>query len=378
MNVNCISTIQIKSYITALVRFFAAQNRDGSWGKSFSEKITLTAQAIQLMRSLNIVSSDKMYCKAVRWLEDNVSLGDEHWCTRLEIALKIGEFDKLINDGLIQSFITDLNYDLSHENEDDRIDLFWHVLPTLIALIPYESRLDFTIPHKEVVAKIKKFCYNFRDDCIVVKHHPNHTGLVAYYFSMLGENQEFSECKQLANAMTNWLIETRTESYDKGTYWLESKSITSYVIIDLLYCLPINEIEEYLPNIIKFLCPSKNGIIKGDKNTTYNTKLHSKSLYASVIVLRAISTIIGTLQNTSLQEIVNQINSNKSKFLIYKILNFLGKCKTKIPMIICGLITISGIVLYCFKLNDYASLCLSIGVAGALGLFFDWLRKNKE
>lgn len=117
LNAIYLSTLQKQNFVIALSRFFLYQNRDGSWGQgSIENKVTLTSQAIQLMHALRIGHDDKAFRKATRWMEDNIKKGNPHWATRLEIGLKIGEFEKLADDHHIDVFLSDLEVSLSSTN----------------------------------------------------------------------------------------------------------------------------------------------------------------------------------------------------------------------------------------------------------------------
>ncbi len=373
------------AFLTAALRIFAFQNSDGSWGKDKTEKTTLTAQMIQLMHALDFKKRNNRFLrgcfKAEKWMESNVKLGEgAHWCTRLEVGLLIGDYDELLAEGWIKQFVKVLNYDLEHGEKEDKINLFWHVLPTLMALLPHEHKLEEPLPHDRVIEKVMKLCETYDGKRIAVKHHPNHTGLVALYlFKLAKSNERFAKYEETAIAMANWLLENMTESDDDDISWLDSKSITSYVIIDLLQCLPLESLSRYITRIFSYLSPNENGIVPGDSTTTYKTKLHSGPIYATILVLRAYITLIkhaGAPED--LKDFYTYLVSNKSKFIKFKTQYLLEQSKTLLPWILCLIFSGAGVALYFFKQNEAASICLSTGVAAALGLFFDHLKRGEK
>ena len=97
-----LSPEQKQVYNSALATLLAYQNKDGSWGSSKEgkkedkeNKITNTSQMIQLMLSLNVKADEPIFTKAVKWIEDEIEIGDPHWATEVEIELKIGNFKQL-------------------------------------------------------------------------------------------------------------------------------------------------------------------------------------------------------------------------------------------------------------------------------------------
>lgn len=378
-----LSKEQVISYNKALQRVMAYQNRDGSWGKTEEEKVTLTAQTLQLMLSLGIKRSEPVFVKAARWIEDKVDKGSMHWVTRIEIGLKVGDFEKLLEEGWIKDFIDELNHDLNNPESEAHLNFFWHVIPTLIELEPHKKELEdkgIIIPYDQLIDRVISYCQVFNEECIVVQHQPNHTGLVAVWLNCIAVHHK--EAEKLRHAMIKWLVQTRLED-DKGVYWMDSKSVTSYVIIDLLKCLPQNEVDDYLSKAVKYLCPNNRGIVHGDKNTTYNTKLHAESLYATILVLRAIAEISNEMakisndvsEGSKLKDSYDIVKSKRHMFIYYKFTRFLSGSKRKIPIIISVLLLSGGIIAYCYKANEIGSLLVSTSVAAALGLFFDWLMK---
>lgn len=376
-----LSPQQKNIYSSALSTLLAYQNKDGSWGVSKEEKITITAQMIQLMLSLNVKLNEPVFVKASRWIEDNVNLGEPHWATKVEIELKIGNFQKLISDGAaFNAFFDALYHDINKPLEEEHIDLFWHVIPTLIELLPHLDELKqhgYTIPFEEINKRIEDQCYNFREDCIAVKRHPNHTGLIALYYSRLSKYAGFNEYKAKAEAMANWLIECKIEDAS-GSCWLNSKSITAYVLIDLLNSLDYAQIDPYISQITKFLLPSSKGIFKGDKNTTFNTKLHAESLYTTIVILRSIAELVKFSKSSSFDTLFDEVKNNKKSLFSNKAKRFFKNSKRKIPIVITAILTAIGIILYCCGLNEAGQIVVSTGVAGALGIFFDWILKPSD
>lgn len=377
-----LSTAQRQNYIVALTRVFSYQNRDGSWGRSLDGRVTYTSQAIQLMLALGINHSDPFIIKSTRWMEDHIQCGDPHWATRLEIGLKIGDFEKLVDDHHIDSFFADLEYDLNHPSEEARLDFFWHVIPTLLALHPYEEnyvrRNGKLIPHEKVIARAMGYCESFRDDCITVKNQPNHTGLIALYLSSISDKEGYSNYKKTSSAMVNWLLESRIES-SEGTNWLHGKGITSYVLMDLLG-LPIDssKLEAYIPKILKYLTPTTAGKVDGDIVTTFETKLHSESLYATMLVLRAMTEVLKRYRNSELNECLSEARYRyKKKSLFLKLSRFFYYHRTKFPVIISVLLCLGGGMLFAFGKDMVGSLVVSTGFASVIYVFFDWLNKAK-
>src|SRR5207248_1398645 len=106
-------------YAAGLAWFLAHQNRDGSWGARRPDRVTYTAQAVQLLRAAGFEVDDPRMRRAVRWLEDNVTPGDAHWYSRVEVGLLLGDAHRLADAGHLNAFLGDLQHDLAHPDEDD-------------------------------------------------------------------------------------------------------------------------------------------------------------------------------------------------------------------------------------------------------------------
>ena len=380
-NYTLLSVEQEHNYNLLLTRILASQNKNGSWGSREKDKVTLTSQAIQLMYVLGYNHENHAFKNATRWLEDHVQKGTSHWPTRLEVGLKIGEFEKLADDKYIDDFFNDLDYDLEHPTAHQRLDFFWHVLPTLIALYPYEARYTERtgkqVPHKKIVERVLQYAQTFSNNYTVVKNQANHTGLVALYLATISQEEAYQEYHEKYIAMINWLVSNIIET-EKGICWQHSKGITSYVLMDIMECCPKNmELARQLPKIIDYIAPDNNGIVKKDEITTFNTKLHGDSLYVSMLSLRAMATVLSKKYPDELNK-VKDINKNRlflKKFL-FKMEHWFSTQRKKIPIILSALITVGGLVAYIIGKIDEGTLILPIGVSCILNIVFDWLNKD--
>lgn len=376
-----LSAKQEHNYNLLLTRILAYQNRNGSWGSKEKDKVTLTSQAIQLMYALGYNHENHTFKKATRWLEDHIQKGSAHWPTRLEVGLKIGEFEKLADDEYINDFLNDLNFDLENPDAPQRLDFFWHVLPTLIALHPYESdyakRTGKHVPHDKIIKRIEGHSSIFADNYIVVKNQANHTGLVALYLATISQELAYEKYREKYEAMIEWLVANVIE-VDDGICWQNSKGITSYVLMDVIECCPENdEIFQKLPQIIDYIEPDDNGNIQKDKITTFDTKLHGDSLYVSMLSLRAMVTVLAKKYPEEYNKFRNY-NKNKFAFrnILFKLERFFSIHRKKIPSVLSVLITFAGGVAYCIGASVQGALILPIGLSCILASIFEWLRKE--
>ena len=389
-----LSPEQKQVYNSALATLLAYQNKDGSWGSSKEgkkedkeNKITNTSQMIQLMLSLNVKADEPIFTKAVKWIEDEIEIGDPHWATEVEIELKIGNFKQLFSDKRGRAFFEALEHDYGKSGDDPadlpnekHLDLFWHVIPTVIELLPYLDelkQLGYEIPFAAIDKHIEQFCRLYEGGCIAVNNHPNHTGLIALYYAKLSKCAGFEEYKAKSEAMARWLLECRIND-TTGTNWLNSKSITAYVLIDLLNSLDYAQISEHIDGIVRFLLPPSDGIFKGDKNTTFNTKVHAEWLYTTVLVLRAIAELMKVTGSTSFDTLFQEVKNNKKLIISKKTKRFLKNLRRSIPFSLSILITLAGVICYCFGSDEAGQIIVSTGVAGALGIFFDWILKPSD
>ena len=371
-----ISTEQTRNYLTALKKVFLLQSQKGSWGRGDIEnKVTYTSQAIQLMQTLGISHEEKSFKRAVRWLEDHVKNGEPHWPTRVEIGLKIGDFQKLNDDQYIDRFVDDLEYDLEHPEEVPRLDLFWDVIPTLIELHPHEKNYKRRIPHKKVVDRIIKDSEDF-GNTITVQFQANHTGLAALYLKTIKDEAEGKEYEEKSYKMIKWILANREENANKIS-WQRSRGITSYVLIDLLKCDMEGEIEKNIPKVVNYISPNTKGNVKKDNETTFGTKLHADPLYVSILVLRAMTEVLKMEDVSQLRDVQKEI-SNLSWFeaLCARVTRFVYYRKKKVPVVICFLLSVVGIIFYFYKHEFLASLFVTIGASCAATLFFQWLEKK--
>ncbi len=375
-----LSATQEHNYIAALTRVYLYQNRDGSWGRDAIEKVTWTSQAIQLMHALKLSHDDLIFKNAKRWMEDNVSFENSHWLTRVEVGLKIGDFEKLCEDGYIDKFISDLQYDLKNEVEEPRLDFFWHVIPTLIALIPYEDsyqkRTGNKVPHDKVIKRLEGFYQSHRDDYITIKHQTNHTGLVALYLFLLSEKSGNNKYKADSDKMIDWLLLNMCYS-DEGIYWQDSKSVTSYVLMDLLKCIPnSSELKQNIPKILQYLTPSSRGSVKRDKVTTFGTKLHADPLYITILVLRALVEVLRMDDENDLSRIREAAKSPSSiQKGVFKVTSFFSYHRKKFPGIMTFFLCLIGFIIIKGHM-DVGLFFFSIAIGGAIGPIYNWLLNN--
>ncbi len=372
-----LSTKHIFNYSAALKKVFLLQSSKGYWGRGKIEnKVTYTSQGIQLMQALGISHTDKSMKKSIRWLEDNIDNVKVHWSTLLEIGLKLEDFRKLASDKVIFRFLDDLEYDLSHPKEEARLDFFWDVIPTLIALYPYEKEYENkrgkAIPHEKVIKKIIDSSEEV-GGTLTVQFQANHTGLAALYIATITDKEWEPEYKaklyDYKTEMVEWLLATREEDANRIS-WQKGKGITSYVLIDLLGCdLEEEMLKKYIPKIIRYIIPDTRGNVKKDKTPTYDTKLHAEPLYVSMLVLRAMTEVLKMENRSEINEIRNKI-SHYSWFesLIAKLTRLFYYNKKKIPMIIYTLLCVFGGIIYifgdilCIQSKDFiASLLITMG-----------------
>lgn len=372
-----LSATQEHNYVAALTRIFASQNTDGSWGRKSEYKVTLTSQAIQLMYALNISHDDLPFKKATRWMQDHVHRGDPHWATRLEVGLKIGEFENLVNDDYISAFLNDLEYDLSYPNEEARLDFFWHVIPTLIALHPneesYVKRAGRSIPHDKVIECAMKYCRPYGDSYIAVLNQPNQTGLVALYLFTISNNTKYEKYRETVRSMINWLIMNYRDS-EEGVHWQNSRGITSYILIDLLRCAPDNtEVQQIVPKILKYLTPNSNGSVKKDKVTTFGTELHSEQVYLMILVLRAMTEAIIKEHPNEIRRYYYEARKPHVRAFFYRLSWRFSYHRNKIPIFICFILCIVGWFAY-KEQSDVGIMFLSTGLACILNILFDVIK----
>lgn len=380
-----LSTEQTSHFSVALKKIFLLQSSKGYWGRGKVEnKVTYTSQGIQLMQALGVSHDNNNFKKAIRWLEDNIGKVESHWSTRVEIGLKLRDFNKLATDDHINHFLDDLEYDLNHPQEEARLDLFWDVIPTLIAFHPYEKDYEDkrgkVIPHEKLIQRIIEISEDF-GGTITVQFQANHTGLVALYLATISDKDWAPEYRkklyEYRCKMVKWLLANREENASSIS-WQRGKGITSYVLIDLIGCgLEKEKIKKCIPKIIRFIVPDARGNVKKDKVTTYDTKLHAEPLYVSMLVLRAMTEVLKMDESGIIADIRNKA-SNYSWFeaLVAKFSRTFYYNKKKIPIIICVLLCIFGGISYIFNMEFLASLLITIGVSCLLTYLFQVFDKD--
>lgn len=368
-----VSDEQYKNYWVALKKLFLYQSGRGFWGRgNIDDRFTYTSQCVQLMQALGIDHNAKNFKKAVRWLEDNVDKLESHRATRIEIGLKIGDTKKLANDSCIDGFLDDLEYDMLHPKEKPRLDFFWEVIPILIAMHPYEQQFKRTIPHEKVIHYIEDNVENF-GDTITVQFQANFTGLVALYLATIQDNFEVSEYR---DKMVKWLFANREENASRVS-WQDGRGITSYVLLDLLGCnLEGDTLKKITPKILGFITPNSKGNVPKDNVKTFETKLHGESLYASILVLRAMTEVLKMENSSKLQNIDGITNHTWFEALRAKIIRFFYYNKKRMPLIICMVLCLIGGLCYFFKEDFLGNLFFTIGASSALTFLLQFFDKE--
>lgn len=298
--------LDFRAYTTSFAWLLAQQHRDGSWGPR-GTRVTHTAQMIQLLRVSGFRPDDPIFKKALRWLEDNVGPKSEHRWSRLEVALVTNNIhqDDVLSD--LSDFLTQLNDDLdTPSGEPEHLDFFWHVLPTLIALAPHEDYLLGKLAlggvrHPDVLSKLLTYTTSFRPDCKTVLHRANHTGLAALYLNVVTRHGRL-EATSHRDAFVNWLIESRVPE-GKKLHWHYSRGITAYVLMDLILlngAVPFDT-QSLVPPTMRYLQPGPQGYVVGDNLPTYDTSMHRRPLYATILSLRAAATVVSRVEPEALE-----------------------------------------------------------------------------
>lgn len=377
-----LNTRQEHIYGYALRNIVALQNRDGSWGNK-QEAVVLTAQAVQLMIALGYSLHTPNVQKALHWLDSNINKGDKHWTTLLEIGLKTERFNEFLREGDIQDFVDDLNKYFD-DPMSSSLDFYWDVLPTLIALFPYED--DYTkktnevIPHEKVINRINTECKDPDGIYMSIDYKPNNTGLVALYYMTIAKKRKFAGYKEKARAMIRWLIECRNiddnDELGSGINWLGSRSITSYILIDLHRCLDNNDpIRKYFKDIIRFITPKENGLCSYDRYTTYNSNIHANPLYITILSCRAMAEVLRTTSPKSFDGIIEKMEDRDFfKDLDYRWTYFKICNPGFMPYLICCAVVLIGIGIVGTDLNggvrfQIGLMIISAGVATALSVY---------
>jgi hypothetical protein len=231
--------------------------------------------------------------------------------SRVEVGLLLQDYSALARDKYIHSFMSDLTSDLEGlpGHSQGRMDFFWHGLPTLIALVPWERPLRDDhkvqpIPYEAVSEALRRLAIEYRNDCITVLQKPNHTGLAMVYLATVAGKDGQPDTFQRVEGMHNWIVESRVKD-DGLVYWSYSRGVTAYVLMDLLRaCDPLKRpVLDELRDILRFLFTDQHsdGALPGDRTRTFETSLHSESLYATILSLRAAAAALAKFEPATLQ-----------------------------------------------------------------------------
>ena len=372
-----LSQAEQQRFLQGVAWVVANQRRDGSWGRTKVEKITFTAHAIQLLQAMGYSrDTSTALRRAVGWLEAHVRPGEPHWYTRIEIGLRLGQGHELLNNGYLGTFIDELDYDLDHPDETDRLDFFWHVLPTLVAMrsSPTTEAL-LHVPHDRVIERLATFTTSFRDDCATVLHSPNHTGLAAMYCHCI--SSDVDAAATMAKSFVNWLLESKSSdsssrlaSNDTSLHWHYSRSITAYVLIDLLAVSASQLTDADIHSIVRYLLPNDHGQVLADAHLTFQTELHRTNFYSTVLSLRAIVAAQRSTRPDYLPELRTLVESTyRARPIPTRAATTISQHSHRIPVAASGAVTASGGVLLLFPSTAAAGAWIFFtGCGGLLGI----------
>jgi hypothetical protein len=366
--------------------FLARQHRNGSWG-SGNDKLTYTAQAIQVMHAAGFERDEKRVKKARRWLEDHANKQDKHRFSRLEVALLLGDLPRQESDSAaheLRDFLGALDSQLTNPAKLQIEDFFlWHALPTLIAMRPYEEELRKAglisdVPHDKVMGTLQSITTVFvGGGRRAVWGQPNHTGLAALYLHSIRDVKGLSpDPGELSNSMVEWLIEDRATGLDFG--WDHSHGITSYVLIDLVGVGADEhpDIRGELPEIVQFLAPS-SGPLPGDRRITFATALHTQPLYATALALRALSTVMSKYQPDDLRRCrSNAERMLRERSLPARAMDAARRRGSALPWALAALPVVLAAILWGFDASELGAMFGSAGIGALLALGLSRLQRN--
>lgn len=370
---NLVTTLQRHNYISALSRVFALQNKDGSWGgRNIEERTILTSQAIQLMHALGIPSSDNAMFKAIGWMKGLKTGHSHHWASRLEVGLILGNNSTLVNKQDIDDFINDVQQDMSSNKQQNNFELFWDVIPTLIALYPYESDYGITVPHEEVIKCIDPYIRSLENGYMIVNGKANHTGLIALYLHTISQNEKYSGHRDKVNKMVEHLLSIIEAEDDNSKHWSRGRGTISYILMDLIICTPESDkarLRSCITKALTYLSPDEKGRVEADVNTTYETESHRNPLYVTLLVLRAMTEVMKQKKDEDLNKIVDEARTLKPHVKIKRIFSFSKKI---MDIILCiTLIFISIILINKNGCDQYGYSIFSAAIGCAAGIIIN-------
>ena len=271
-----------RSFFEGFCWLLDQQNRDGTWGRTWEEKAIYTPHAVQLFVQAGFRRDYPRLQAAISWLKNSLSHSNQPlWYGRIPALVSAGEIKWLRDNGDIDTYLNDLD-------KNKIPDFFWYVLPVMISL----KRIGQDAPYADVARRLQKYERAFSKDYITVMHKPNHTGLAMIYLHTVDPEKYQDRIQR----MLNWIIVTH-HSEDTGViHWDNSIGITAYVLIDLaeLGVLYESKIAQLVQASLGLFKPLPEGNMPPDRfATTYETSIHEKSLYTTLLALRAMATVLG-------------------------------------------------------------------------------------
>lgn len=271
---------------------FQFQNRNGSWSseisfsKNIEEKVTYSCQAINLLLELGVDENNPKIEKTIRWLNDNVKHNTKYRFSRTEAMLLTNRITPTLKEDL-KHFKIYVEEFIKNPNINPEVQLFWQIIPVFIAILKRKETIKIDgFYFQEVLDLVFEKYINSYDDCISVLNKANHSGLFALFLSEYDSSKYESEIKSLLN----WILQSHNTINNSQVYWDSSIGVTSYVIIDInrLYKkFNTNKFNGIIEPALDFIKPNKNGFVKADTTATFDTNLHEKELYTTILVSRA-------------------------------------------------------------------------------------------
>jgi hypothetical protein len=279
----------IANSISWIIQF---QNRNGSWSseisfsKNIEEKLTYSCQAINLLLELGVDENNRKIEKTIRWLNDNVKHNTKYRFSRTEAMLLTNRITPTLKEDL-KDFKIYVDEFIKNPNINPEVQLFWQIIPVFIAILKRKETLKIDeFCFQEVTDLVFKKYINTYDDCISVLNKANHSGLFALFLSEYNSSKYVNEIQSLLK----WILQSHNTINNSQVYWDSSIGVTSYVIIDINRLnakFNTNKFNGIVESALNFIKPSKSGFVKADTTATFDTNLHEKELYTTILVSRA-------------------------------------------------------------------------------------------
>ncbi len=267
--------IYTPNLISATQWLLGNQNRDGSWGRTPTEKMRWTANAVYTLQLLGLNPQARQMAKAIDWLK-HISIAEPEWYLRVPALIAVGLSDWLKGQK---------DFDRVHSLfETDTIG----PLPIKVALATELLQAGITVPNLTLIENTMLSMLRKEEHGLAsFAGSTNNTTLYCSFLSKL----DYERHRDVIQRCISWVLLRQIEKPElNAVCWEESYGRTAYVVLNLIDMAHYIENEDGLyTKCVAFFRPNREGAIPADVIPAHDSLA---STYTTILFVRTYAALM--------------------------------------------------------------------------------------